>query len=306
MALHPFVANLIETLKGRPAMSDGTPAEARAVMAAGRAFYGTGPDMERVRDLEVPTRSGSIRARLLVPSGAPRGLVVHAHGGGWVIGSIDDFDAFGRTLAHESGCAVLLPEYRLAPEHRFPAALEDVEDTISWAVREMHDLLGARLPLVVAGDSAGGNLVAVAARRLAGRVGIALQALLYPVADCDFTTGSYRAHATGLPLTRRDMEWFLRQYADEALWTSPDISPLRAPALAGVAPAVVVAAQYDVLRDEAEAYAARLRAAGVAATFREARGLAHGFVRLHGHVDTAAAELRTLAGEIAAACDARA
>jgi acetyl esterase len=287
MTLHPFVAAMIAKQKeaGAPALSDGTPADARALVAAGRGGLGPGPDLAESRDLIVPTRSGTIPARLLVPHGAVSGLIVYLHGGGWVVGSIDDYDTLGRELAFRSGCAVLLPEYRLAPENPFPAPLHDAEDVFGWVAGA--SLLGTDLPLVVAGDSAGANLATVAARRLRGRIDPVLQLLIYPVTDSDFATPSYHAFAEGLPLTRRDMRWFFGHYAPEADHSSADISPLRAADLHGMPPALVVTAEHDVLCSEGEAYAERLAAAGVPVTARRYPGVAHGFLRLHNHFDTA-------------------
>ena len=300
MPLHPVVAAMLEKMKGMPALSAGTPEEGRALVAAGRAALGEGPEMAQVRDIDVPTRTGSIRARLFVPQGEPTGLVVHLHGGGWVLGAIEDFDTYARALAAESGCAVLLPEYRLAPEHPFPAGLEDAEDVLLWAAKDGAGH-GTDLPLVLSGDSAGANLATVAARKL-GRGAAALQVLYYPVADCDFETESYARHGEGLPLTRRDMRWFFDHYAPPGRWLDPDISPLRAPDLSGLPPAVVVTAEYDVLAHEGAAYAERLRAAGVPVVERRCGGLTHGFVRLHNLLDPAREELQRVGRDIAMAC----
>lgn len=304
MALHPFFALMMESFAaaGRPALSDGTPKQSRALVAAGRTALGPGADVGSITDLSIPTRNGAIPARLVLPRTAPIGLVVYLHGGGWVIGELDDYEVLARHLATLSGCAVLLPDYRLAPEHKFPAGLEDCEDALLFAAEKVAEFCGASVPLVVAGDSAGANLGTVAVRRLRGRVAFALQALLYPVSDCDFDRPSYLAHGEGLPLTRKDMLWFFDHYAPRAQHGDPDISPLRAPDLSGLPPALIVTAEYDVLGDEGEAYADRLASAGVPVTHRRAAGLPHGFARLHNHVGIVDAELRTVAATIAAAC----
>lgn len=289
MALHPFVEAMIARQReaGAPALSDGTPADARALVAASRGALGPGPDMAESRDLTVPTRSGTIAARLLVPRGGVSGLIVYVHGGGWVVGTIDDFDTLGRELATRSGCAVLLPDYRLAPEHPFPAGLEDVEDVFAWAAGTVAGLVGTDVPLVVAGDSAGANLATVAARRLRGRVHPALQVLAYPVAAADLDTPSYRAFGTGLPLTGRDMEWFFDHYVPAGDRESADVAPLRAGDLEGMPPALVITAEHDVLCSEGEAYAGLLAAAGTKVDLRRYPGVAHGFLRLHNHLDVA-------------------
>jgi acetyl esterase len=303
VALHPFIQSLLAQLAGRPALSAGSPSDARAIVAAGRAVLGSGPDMHEVRELRLPTRSGSIRARLLNPTAKPRGVIVYLHGGGWVVGTIDDYDTLGRTLAAQSGCAVLLPEYRLAPEFPFPAALEDSEDVLLAAANNVVSIAGSRVPLIAVGDSAGGNLATVSARLLRNRMELALQVLIYPITDCDFARDSYAAHGAGLPLSAHDMLWFFDHYAPKVMWERPEISPLRAPSLEGMPPAYIVTAEYDVLADEGVAYASKLRLAGVPVIERQAPGVTHGFIRLHNLFDVARDELKSIAGHIAATCD---
>jgi len=306
MPLHPFIIDMLEQLKGRPALSAGTVAEGRALLAAPTAALGPGPEMAQVRDFDLPTRAGSIPARLMIPEGTPRGIAVHLHGGGWALGSMAEFDACGRVLAQAGGCAVLLPDYRLVPEHPFPAGLEDAEDAILWAVREGGAAvgIGGPAPVAVSGDSAGGNLAAVAARRLRGRAPLAMQALIYPVTDCDFARPSYAAHGRGLPLTADDMAWFFDLYAPGALREGPDVSPLRADDLSGLPPALVMLAEYDVLHDEGAAYADALEAAGVPVTRERAEGLTHGFIRLHNVCPPAREALERIGRAMGDACDA--
>lgn len=296
-ALHPFIKAMLAKFaaEGRPAISAGSPEDARALLAAGRAGLGPGPEIGSIEDLTIPSRGGDLAARLLRPPGAPAGLIVYLHGGGWALGTLDDFEPLARFIAAESGCAVLLPDYRLAPEHPFPAGLEDCEDTLLFADARRAEICGAQAPLIVAGDSAGANLGTVAARRLKGRVNLALQALIYPVTDCDFDRPSYRECSDGMPLTRADMIWFFTHYAPPSEWTNPDISPLRAADLAGSPPSVIVTAAFDVLRDEGEAYAKKLEEAGVPVTLTRVEGLTHGFARLHNHVDLARRAISDLA-----------
>lgn len=258
--------------------------------------------MRRVSGLTVPTRSGHIAARLYVPAEAVAGLIVYVHGGGWVIGEMDDFDTLARALAHRSRCALLLPDYRLAPEHRFPAALQDVEDTMIWAASQVALLAGVQVPVVAAGDSAGANLVAVATHSLVEQVVLAGQVLIYPVTDCDMTRPSYRDFSLGMQLTHADMGWFFEHYAPGDLHADPRISPLRQPAHPDLPPTLVVTAEYDVLRDEGEAYARALAEAGVRVTMRRINGLPHGFIRMHNLVDTADAALSAIAMDITTLC----
>lgn len=305
MPLHPIVAAVIEKNAGLPAFSDGSAHEARARLAEGRQALGPGPAMHSVEEISIPVRHGTIRARVYRPHEDPSGVVVYLHGGGWVLGEIEDFDTYARALAAASGCVVILPAYRLAPEHPFPAALEDVEDALIWADGARGLLVREDVSLVIAGDSAGANLATVAAARLRGRVELAAQVLYYPVTDNDFTRESYRKHGSGLPLLDRDMKWFFEQYAPAEVWSDPAVAPIRSPDLAGLPPAIVVCAEYDVLLDEGLAYAEKLRANGVEVNVRVVEGLPHGFVRLHNIVDSADMELKVIGSEILESCTAR-
>ncbi|WP_447645552.1 alpha/beta hydrolase [Nocardioides zeae] len=218
--------------------------------------------------------------------GHPRGVVVYLHGGGWVVDDIDGYDCLGRTLAVRSGWAVLLVDYRKAPEDPYPAAVHDAWAGLLEGDRRRAALAtaaGGDLPLAVAGDSAGGNLAAVVAQQAArdGGPRLDLQALVYPVTDHDTATASYTDPANALMLTRAAMEHFWSLYVpDEARRAEPAASPLRATDLArldGLAPALVLLPEHDVLRDEGEAYAAALAAAGVPVDLQVAPGQMHGF-----------------------------
>ncbi|HEY6889738.1 MAG TPA: alpha/beta hydrolase [Solirubrobacter sp.] len=243
---------------------------ARAFGVAMARRFGTGPEMDRV---ERHTVDG-LEMRVLVPQVAPRALVVFFHGGGWVCGSLDEVEALGRTLAERTTCAVVLAQYRLAPEHPFPAAVDDAWTALRWAAQ-----YAAGLPLMVAGDSAGANLAAVVAQRsVHDGPALALQILVEPVTDVDTETASYRDPDNQLIVTRESMRWFLEHYAPEAeSRRDPRLAPLRAASLAGAPPAVVLTAEHDVLRDEGEAYAERLRAAGVDVSHQRFEGQMHGF-----------------------------
>jgi acetyl esterase len=206
---------------------------------------------------------------------------VYFHGGGWVVGSVALSDSFCRALANASGCAVLSVGYRLAPEHRFPAAADDAYAATRWASEHARELGFDPGRLAVGGSSAGGNLAAVVALMARERGGprIALQWLHVPVIDHDFTRESYRVNGKGMGLTRAGMEWFWDHYApDVARRDEPFASPIRATDLRGLPQAIFVAAECDPLRDEGAAYAERLRAAGVRVTYLEYPGMVHSFM----------------------------
>jgi acetyl esterase len=286
MALDEATAALLAQIAstGAKPMHEMTPAEARGVMAAMRGQSPPGPEMARVQNARVRAAGGVVPVRVLVPADRPRGVIVYYHGGGWVIGGIEDSDLLGRELARATGCAVVLAGYRLAPEYRYPTAVEDSVAALRWTADHLVDIAGARVPLIVAGDSAGGNLAAVVARRAsAGGPDLAAPILVSPVTDADFATTSYQDPANDLLLTRASMAWFWDHYAPEAAARlHPDASPLRAAYLSGLPPAIVVTAEHDVLRDEGELYATRLLKAGVPVVHRRFAGQMHGFFTLTG------------------------
>jgi acetyl esterase len=254
--------------------------EARAAHRAETEWLcGPGEPVAAVRDAEVPSPAGATPLRLYRPEGeGPLPVVAYLHGGGWVMGDLPTYDTALRALANASGAVVAGVEYRRAPEHRFPAALDDSLAAIRWlAACDDEDVDGSRL--AVAGDSAGGNLAAVAARRLRDEVPLRLQALIYPVCDAGLNTPSYREFQARFGLSAASMRRFWNLYLDGADGSDPDASPLRAADLAGVAPAFVLTAEADVLRDEGEAYAAALREAGVPCELERWPGVIHGFFR---------------------------
>jgi acetyl esterase len=269
-----FMAELAET-GGKP-FEQMSPQEARSIMAGLRDRYGAGPEVASSTDHQVETPDAdTIGVRILAVE-RPRGTIVYLHGGGWVTGALDEFDTFGRQLASRTGCTVALVDYRLAPEYRYPTAVEDAWTALRWIAAKR--LAGG--PLILAGDSAGGNLSAVIAQRarVAGAPKLALQVLVYPVADCDLDRPSYTDPANQLMATRASMVWCWDHYVpDPADRRQPDASPLRAEDLSGLSPAVVVTAEHDPLRDEGEAYAAKLREAGVKVESRRFSGQMHGF-----------------------------
>ena len=260
-----------------------TPEEARAFGSSLADTAGPAPAMARVEEHTLERDGGSagnVGLRVLVPIDPPAGVIVYYHGGGWVIGSIDEFDTLARKLAERTSCAVVLVAYRLAPEHRYPVAADDAYAALEWTAANLQRIAGGEVPLFVAGDSAGGNLSAVVAVRARDRQGpeIALQILIYPVTDADFDRPSYTDPENALLLTREGMIWFWNHYVpDPARRAEPDASPLQTADLSGLPPAVVLTAEYDVLRDEGEAYAQRLADAGVPVDLRRYPGQMHGF-----------------------------
>jgi acetyl esterase len=264
---------------GMKPLHEMTPEEARGLAAMLSEMSGSGPEMHEVRDERIPVDGGEILARVLTPNDRPTGVLVYFHGGGWVIGAVPEFDTLGRVLAHRTGMTTVLVDYRLAPEHRYPTAIEDSWTALQW-VEAHREALSPGGPLVVCGDSAGGNIAAVLAQRATavGAPEIDLQVLVYPVTDAGMDTDSYHDPANQLMLSRDSMVWFWDHYTpDPARRHEPDASPLRAHDLSGVAPAVILTAEHDPLRDEGEAYARRLAWAGVPVQHRRFDGQMHGF-----------------------------
>ncbi len=294
-----FIAEL--EARGMPPMHELTPSEAREAGERMVELYGAGPAMVRVQEFEVPTSDGDrITVRVLVPHEEVRGVIVYYHGGGWVLGALDQFDTLARLLAQRSGCAVALVDYRLAPEHPYPTAIEDAWAALAWIAANLDQIAEDEVPLIVAGDSAGGNLAAVVSQR-AREAGpqIALQVLVYPVTDCDFDTASYVDPRNQLIVSRETMTWFWDNYApDRSVRTSSDASPLRAASLTGLPPAVIVTAEHDVLCDEGEAYARRLGEHGVRVEHRRFEGQMHGFFMMVGLLPGSAAGLEFVAQAI--------
>ncbi len=274
-----FLAQLAES--GVKPLPELTPEEARGVGALLWDLIGPGPDVDKSYDVELQTSDGDrFAVRVLVPAGDIRAVVVYYHGGGWVIGDINEYDSLARTLATSLHAAVVNVDYRLAPEHRYPAAVDDAWTALTWAADQMTEIAGGPVPLIVMGDSAGGNLSAVVAQKArdAGGPELAAQVLIYPVTDADLDNGTYTDPENQLMLTRESMIWFWDHYApDPASRAQPAASPFQAASLAGLAPAIVLTAEHDVLREEGEAYAERMRAAGVPVEHRRFAGQMHGF-----------------------------
>ena len=297
MPVDPQIATLLDFLAAAEAkpMSEGTPAEARQgfrTLTVDLRDPASVPDVASVEDRTVPGGEGEIGARLYRPAAdGPLPTVVLIHGGGFVIGDLDTHDLTARTIADQCDAVVLSIDYRLAPEHPFPAAVDDALAACRWAAGHL-DELGGDDRLAVAGDSAGGNLAAVVAQTFRDE-GLPLvgQLLIYPATDMGGSYPSHTENAEGYFLDAATMAWFLEQYAGPtADLSDPRLSPLRGK-LAGVAPAVVVTAEFDPLRDDGLAYAAALSEAGVPVEVRTFPGMIHGFVDMGRHSTGAQAAL---------------
>jgi acetyl esterase len=304
MTLNPAVEALLGMLAQAPQtdFDTATPEEVREAYSQSMAI-GEPIVMARVQEVVIPLEGRNLDARLYVPEGAPETppLVLFYHGGGWVIGDLDSHDGTCRALARASKAAVLSVAYRLAPKHRYPDAPHDCFDALTWASQNGATLGVDIGRLAVAGDSAGGNLAAAVAI-MARDHGLALrhQTLIYPVTDNDFTLASYAENGGGeYFLGTAAMKWFWRQYlGGGAAENSPLATVLQTPDIEGVAPATVITAEYDPLRDEGNAYADKLKAAGVAVDAAVAPGMVHGFFSMfdivpdaHPWIDRAGANL---------------
>jgi acetyl esterase len=298
---------LAELSGGVSAMDGMSPAEARAENRVGTTIVGAHPPipMARVETVEVPGPAGPLPARHYLPTGLPQGepapLLVYFHAGGWVIGDLDTHDGVCRLLAAAAGVAVLSLDYRLAPEHPFPAAVEDSLAGLQWAAANAAELGADPARIAVGGDSAGGNLAAVTSilARDAGGPAPAMQLLIYPVTDAVGGQRSRALFANGFLLTKGDMDAFEAHYLPPGTDPrDPRVSVLHAADLSGLSPAYVVTAWFDPLRDEGEDYARRMREAGVAVALRRHPGLIHGFANMTGISRTARGAMLEAAGAL--------
>ena len=301
--LDPEVAAVVEQIEGM-----GVPEwHAMSVECARRVEdeVFTADDRSHVnftRDLAIPGSGGEIPIRVYRPDvGTPAPVLVYYHGGGWVVGTLDSIDEVCRTIARRAGCIVVSVDYRLAPEHPFPAGVDDAYAALEWVAEHAPTFGGDPGSLCVAGTSAGGNLAAVTALRAREEGGsdLAHQLLLYPITDHAFDTDSYGENADGPLLTRADMEWFWDLYLRSPVdGHNPFASPLRASDLSGLPPATVVTAGFDPLRDEGAAYADRLAAAGVDVDHRHYPDMVHGFLSLTDEVAAADEAMDEVAGAL--------
>ena len=266
-----------------PTLQEMTPQEARAAYREMRALQGEPEDVAVVVERTVPGPAGDIPVRVYRPEGAGAfPALVHYHGGGWIIGDLDTHDPLCRHFANAAGCVVVVPDYRLAPEHKYQAAADDCYAATKWVAEQGAEIGVDRSRIAVGGDSSGGNLAAVVALMARDRGGptLAAQVLIYPVTDHRFDTASYRDNGKGYFLETDLMQLFWDSYlSGDDDGAQPYASPLRAPDVSGVAPAHIITAEFDVLRDEGEAYGKRLQEAGVATQIQRYDGMMHGFVQ---------------------------
>jgi acetyl esterase len=277
--LDPEIAAALARLPETPLDVDGA---RRGHLEGTRLLCGPGEPVARAEDVQIPGHGGYVPGRLYVPDAGEAGLplVVYLHGGGWVVGSVESYDAVCRALANAAGAAVLGVEYRLAPEDPFPEGLEDAWAALRWAAEHARERGADPHRLAVAGDSAGANLATVVARRARdhGRPPVRFQLLVYPVIDPSRSSRSYAELGQDYGLTAETMRWYWESYLDGAEPEQPDVNPARAD-LAGLPPTLVVLAELDPLCDEGADYAERLRAAGVPARTLVVPGAVHGFWR---------------------------
>jgi acetyl esterase len=303
----PFADDQLAAYMAQPAPVFAEPEVAvmREGIARRAAARPRGPDLHEVRDLRI----GELPARLYQPVPGPIPLVVYLHGGGWTIGSLESHDRMCRRLADGSGAAVLAIDYRLAPEHPWPASVDDTVTALRWVASGSAGLgpdgLGpAPTAVAVAGDSAGGTLAALGCLRVRDEYPSALpdlQVLLYANTDLTGAQPSIREKATGWGLDAATVRFFNSQWVpDQARWSDPAVSPLHAPDLSGLPDALIVSAEHDPLRDESEAYAWRLRDAGVAVELRREPGLIHGFMTLDDVSPACAAAADRVAADVRA------
>jgi acetyl esterase len=306
MPLDPKAKAFLDTFANMPALNELSVTDARAGLAAMAAMNPTVDDIATVENRMIPGPAGEIPVRIYRPaSGSPLPVLTYFHGGGWVVGDLESHDNVCRALARRTPAVVVSVDYRLAPEHKFPAAAEDCYAATRWSAEHAAALGGDPTRLSIGGDSAGGNLSAVVALMARDRKGPALrhQLLVYPVTDARCDSPSYTENREGYFLTETMMKWFWNHYLPKpADGANPLASPMRAASLDGLPPALVITAEFDPLRDEGEAYGARLQEAGIATTVTRYNGVVHGFFAMTTVFNQAGPALDQAAAAIRSAC----
>lgn len=290
MALDSQAKFLLEQMEaaGGPPMSSLSP-EAARLTSDFSALAGTPEEVGKVENRTITGPDGEIPVRIYTPEGeGPFPSLVFYHGGGWVIGDLDTVDVPCRRITNRANCVVVSVDYRLAPEHKFPAAADDAYAAAKWVVENGPSIQVDPSRVAVGGDSAGGNLAAVVSlmARDKSEIDLAYQLLIYPVANHSYETVSYHDNADGYLLTKDSMTWFWNHYLRDAEdGKNPYASPLLAEDLSGLPPALVITAEFDPLRDEGEAYAKRLKEAGVQVEETRYNGMIHGFFWMPGALE---------------------
>jgi len=306
MALDPQVQVLLDQMAaaGQTAFHSQTPADARKAMGAMIEVLGPGPAVHKVEDRKIPGPGADIPLRIYTPSGNPNGILVYFHGGGWVVGDLATYDYVCRALTNEAGCTVVSVDYRLAPEHKFPAGPDDCYAATQWVSKNAASLGSDADHIAVGGDSAGGNLAAVISLMARDRGGprIRHQMLIYPALDAAMNTASQKEFtADGFVLSKLDMEWFWGHYLKSPKdGENPYASPHRAKDLNNLPPAHIITASHVPLRDEGEAYAELLKKAGNKVKLKRYAGVVHGFFSLQAAIDQGKTANRELAEELKA------
>jgi len=293
VSLNPQIAAIMNMLTSRemPPLEMISPQAYRAAMKMPAEHWPVPEPVAHVRNTSIVGPGGDIPVRIYRPEApGPLPLLVYFHGGGFVIGDLDTHDNLGRAFCNALQAVVVSVDYRLAPEHKFPAAVEDAYAAACWAAVQAKELGGDAARLIIGGDSAGGNLAAVVCQlaKARGAPAIAHQMLIYPMCDMDLERASYRRLGKGYFLETEMVQWFWDHYLEGAA-EAPDARafPLRSEDLTALPPATVVTGEYDPLKDEGEAYARRLEAAGVPVSYREYAGVIHGFMSFIGGAEPA-------------------
>ena len=306
MSLHPVYIEKLHQLHeaAAPPLSE-VPVELSRQMY--RTMQPERPELvvHSVEDMNIPGSAGDIPVRIYRPSNSSDlPIALMYHGGGWVIGDLTTADGQSREICRNAQAIVISVDYRLAPENKYPAAVDDCYSALEWVHENAASIGGDSSRIAVVGDSAGGNLAAVVAQKAQDEEGpsICFQLLVYPVTDGSrFDTASYKQNAYGYMLTRDAMKWFWEQYADPDDRLKASASPLLADSLKGLPPAVVLTAEYDVLRDEGEAYGNRMKEAGVDVEIVRCEGMIHGFIGETNVVEPARKAIAQACGRLSSA-----
>jgi acetyl esterase len=296
--LDPVAAQIAAFFAADPgweAMTTRPPAETRAAIRAATPVLGL-PGMEHVEDFPVPVAGGAIGLRFYRPVSQPHALIIWAHGGGFTLGSLDEIDNFARALAKTSGCAIASVDYRLAPDYKFPTAVEDMQAATLWVAQRLVELAGGAVPIFLGGDSAGANLATVVTRRLHATKALAIagNVLAYPNTDSPDAASLRRFKPPFLGL--REVRFFLDLYLpDAAARLHPDFAPLHAGGLDVLPPTLIITAEHDIITEQAEDYGRKLAEQGVTVQAIRYPGMIHGFVTMDAFFpSTAGAAMRAI------------